>query len=198
MVGAPNGQINWDDYNFPPCIKVLHFSLNDFKGSERAVIKKMYVSWILLMTVLSLSILSNIVLGATVLPGIIILFAFLNFILIGTFGTFLFFWGYFGIAKRESCKRIVYRIGQVILCLLYLVFSIIPAGAFNGWIKIGWLADEGSSAADFGIFMCVIESLIYTANCCLGIYCVYQVHTEKVRPYIVLRERQRELSLVNG
>jgi hypothetical protein len=145
------------------------------------VIKKLYISWILLMIVLSLSVLSNIVLGATVLPGLIILFAFLNFILIGTFGTFLFFWGYFGIAKRESCKRLVYKIGQVILSLLYLVFSIIPAGAFNGWIKISWLSGMSDGAAGFGIFMCVVESLIYTANCGLGLYCVYLVHTERVR-----------------
>jgi hypothetical protein len=171
--------IIWDDYNFPPCIKVLHFRLNDFKDAERAVVKKMYVSWILMMTVLSLSLLTNIVLGSTVLPSIIIIFAILNFIIIGVTGTFLFFWGYFGIAKRGHCRRLVYKVGEVILCILYFIFSIIPAGAFNGWVKIWYLVEIGTASADFGIFMCCVESLIYMFNCGFGLYCVHQVNTLK-------------------
>jgi hypothetical protein len=60
---------------------------------------------------------------------------------------------------------------------MYLLFSIIPSGAFNGWAKISSLQDMDSSAADFGILMCVVESLLYTINSGLGLYCAHLVHT---------------------
>ena len=62
-----NSHIDWNDYNFSPCIPVIHFRLSDFHDNEKKVITKMYVSWILLTIVLSINVLSTIVLSATIL-----------------------------------------------------------------------------------------------------------------------------------
>jgi hypothetical protein len=175
--GPPSTEVDWTDYNFPPCVKVVHFSLKDFQGTELRVIKKLYVSWGLLMTSLSLGVLSSFVLSSTELSNLIILYALLNFVLIGALGTYVFFCGYSGIAKQKSFKLLIYKAGQVLLSCMYLLFSIISSGAFNGWAKISSLEDMDDSAADFGILMCVVESLLYTVNSGLGLYCAYLVHT---------------------
>jgi len=176
--GGRNSHIDWHDYNFPPLIKLIHFKLSDFEGAEKSVIKKMYISWILLIVVLILNILSTIVLSATVLKGINVLYSFLNLFLFSVAGTFVFFWGYYGIAKRESGPILRYKIGAGILAILYLMFSIWNLGAFNGWVRISELSDYDEGAAGFGIFMSIAESTLYTVNALLSGYCLYLVHRE--------------------
>src|SRR5574343_1639467 len=121
-----NSHIDWNDYNFPPCIKVVHFRLSDFHDNEKKVITKMYVSWILLLSVLSWNIISTIVLSATILAKINILYTFLNFILGMPLGTYVFYCGYFGVAKRESGNITRYKVIGIILLLLMILFSILP------------------------------------------------------------------------
>ena len=175
-----NSHIDWNDYNFPPCVKVVHFRLSDFHDNEKKVITKMYVSWILLAIVLSLNIVSTIVLSATVLPGIDILYTFLNFIIGLAIGTYVFYCGYFGVAKSESGNITKFKIGGVILVLLYILFSILPFGAINGWARIPIMQGFDNGAGKFGIAMCIIESLIYTVNYFLLGFTIYQVHREVV------------------
>ena len=81
-----------------------------------------------------------------------------------------------------ACRRPVdvgsilwYRITQSILCVLWLVFSIIRAGAFNGWTRIALLNSYGETAAKFCIFFAVLESLGYTASLILGIVGILQI-----------------------
>lgn len=176
-----NSHIDWNDYNFPPCIKVVHFRLSDFHDNEKKVITKMYVSWILLTIVLSINIISTIVLSATILAKINILYTFLNLIIGLTLGTFVFYCGYFGVAKSESGNITKFKIGGILLILLYILFSILPFGAINGWARIPELGDYDNGPGKFGVAMCVIESLIYTANYFLLGFTIYQVHNDVVR-----------------
>ena len=172
--------IDWHDYNFPPCLKLVHFRLSDFQEPKKGVIKKMYISWLLFISVLLINIISTIVLAATVLRLINILYTFLNLILGTAFSTFIFFQGYYGIAQKEERKVTWYKFGQAFLAVVYLLFVFLPFGAINGFPKIGLLSHIGGSAAEFGIAMCVIESLIYLCNCILASYCVYLVQKSKV------------------
>ena len=175
-----NSHIDWNDFNFPPCIKLVHFRLSDFHDNEKKVITKMYVSWILLTIVLSVNILSTIILSSTVLPGIDILYTFLNFIIGLALGTYVFYCGYFGVAKSESGNITKFKIGGVVLVIIYILFSIFPFGAINGWARIPILSDKDNSAGKFGVAMCVIESTIYTVNYILLAFTIYQVHKEVV------------------
>jgi hypothetical protein len=175
-----NSHIDWNDYNFPPCIKVVHFRLSDFHDNEKKVITKMYVSWILLFSVLSWNIISTIVLSATILPKINILYTFLNLILGMPLGTYVFYCGYFGVAKRESSNITRYKVIGIILLLLMILFSILPFGAINGWARIPIVGDNHSGPGKFGVATCVIESLVYTANYFLLGFTIYQVHNDAV------------------
>ena len=111
-----------------------------------------------------------------------ILYTFLNIIIFVVLGFYVMYNGYYCVARDSSsdCRLSMYKIGQATLCVLYLVFSIIKAGCFNGFTKIGDLNEDGSGGAKFGIAMVIIESILYLANMLLGAFCIYQVHTEKV------------------
>ena len=177
---TPNSHIDWHDYNFPPCVKVIHFRLSDFNDPEKGVIRKIYISWILCLVVLSLNIVTTIVVVCDFESGLHILYTLLNFCIGVPLCTLVFYLGYYGIAKREDGKLFKFKIGEAILCLLYLFFSVAPLGAINGWAKIAHYKEYDSGEASFGIAMSVIESLIYTANCILAGFCIFQVHKEKV------------------
>lgn len=133
----------------------------------------------MLLAVQTWNILSTIVLVATLDPGIHILFTFLNWILFVTFGTYVFYLGYYGIAKREGKKLLYYKIGQCIQIVLYLLLSIFPFGAINGWAKIPKYSDEGDDG-NFGVATVVMESLTFTVLCGLGCWSLWLIHTEKV------------------
>lgn len=161
-------------------MKIIHFRLSDFQGVEKALIKKMYISWLLLLVVLSLNILSTVVLSATILPLVNIMYTFFNFFLLSALGTLVFFWGYYGVAKRETMYLFWYRVVGLGLALAYFVFSVFSLGAFNGWAKISVIQESDEGVASFGVVLCVIESLLYTVNCGVQLWCLYLVHTESV------------------
>ena len=47
-----NGPINWKDYNFPPCLHLVHFSLTELSGRVKRVVLNMYLSFLIVVFVL--------------------------------------------------------------------------------------------------------------------------------------------------
>ena len=41
--------VNWENYNFPPCINLFHFTYGELEGSQHNVAKLIYFTWILLL-----------------------------------------------------------------------------------------------------------------------------------------------------
>ena len=39
---APN--INWENYNFPPCINLFHFTYGELEGNQHNVAKKIVIN----------------------------------------------------------------------------------------------------------------------------------------------------------
>lgn len=180
VVSGPNNHIDWFDYNFPPLLRIIHFRLSDFQGEEKTLIKKMYISWVLLLVVLAVNVFSTIVFSLIISFNANLLYTFFNLFLLSSLGTLVFFWGYYGVAKRETMYLFLYRVVGLGLALAYFLFSVLSLGAFNGWTKIASFKDSSEGVVTFGVTMCVIESLLYTANCGLQMWCLYLVHTESV------------------
>jgi len=92
-------------------------------------------------------------------------------------GGFTAYNGYFAACKRppESSVILRYRLAQAVLCTLWLIFSIMRAGCFNGWTRIATLKKYKESAAKFCIFLTVLESLGYTIILILGLIGIIKV-----------------------
>ena len=57
----------------------------------------------------------------------------------------------------------------MILIIAWFVFSIIRAGPFDGWTKIGVLSECNLG---FSIFLAVVQNLLYYTTIALGIFCL--------------------------
>ena len=70
-------------------------------------------------------------------------------------------------------KLTAYRVCQAILCVFWLLWSIIRAGSFDGWARISLLSGaDPRGAAGFCIFLVVLQSIGYMGACGIGIFCV--------------------------
>ena len=49
---ASSGNINWDDYNYPPCLHLIHFSLSELQGSVKRFVLQVYLSFMIIVSVL--------------------------------------------------------------------------------------------------------------------------------------------------
>ena len=45
------GKINWADYNFPPFIRIVHFSLAELQGTLRRYVACLYLGYLILLGV---------------------------------------------------------------------------------------------------------------------------------------------------
>eukprot|EP00826_Nyctotherus_ovalis_P056946 TRINITY_DN7774_c0_g1_i6.p1 TRINITY_DN7774_c0_g1~~TRINITY_DN7774_c0_g1_i6.p1 ORF type:complete len:108 (-),score=18.56 TRINITY_DN7774_c0_g1_i6:251-574(-) len=52
METSLDGRINWGDYNFPPCIRMVHFSLGELQGGLRSFVARVYLTYLLLISIL--------------------------------------------------------------------------------------------------------------------------------------------------
>ena len=79
--------IDWDKYNFPPCLHLVHFSVSELEGSLRRYALLVYLSYTIMLSVLGLNrispsllvVLSTIIqAGAKYSPSIEVCYAFLS------------------------------------------------------------------------------------------------------------------------
>ena len=54
-------KINWDDFNYPPIIKIIHFDLSEVEESKVTVVRFLWFSHILLFAYSIINIIDNIV-----------------------------------------------------------------------------------------------------------------------------------------
>jgi len=164
--------IDWQDYNWPPMLRIVHFSLDELPDGSRKVVLKIYISFIIAFITCIINIISNIAQVADAdASALNILYTFLNFVLIVCASAFVFYQGYKSIAQcppRDDDEFNKYLLGQAALFVAYVVFSIISAGAFNGWTKSGDVSDCGFCTA-----MVYIEATLYTLNYILAGFCLF-------------------------
>lgn len=43
--------INWEDFNFPPCLNLVHFSLSELRGPLKKFVLNAYVAFLLIVMV---------------------------------------------------------------------------------------------------------------------------------------------------
>eukprot|EP00347_Sterkiella_histriomuscorum_P001124 403373235 len=166
--------ISWHNYNYPPVLKILHYSTDQLRQPFVGLAKRMHACAILILVNTLINLLNVIIEIATdceAIPNIIILYSLLNVPIFTFCALFSFSQGYYAICQGPGHKRkfCFYQITQVILVIAWFVFSIIKAGPFDGWTKIGVLSECNLG---FSIFLAVVQNLIYLTAIALGIYCL--------------------------
>lgn len=172
----PNG-INWGDYNYPPCLSIMHYSLDDIQHEKnQTVVDCMHKVFLITFGNCILNFIDTTV-NTTIYAdadGSWIIYSILNFVLIVPVALYIFHSGYKGIALMDSGYLSRYTFMGAIQALFYFMFTLLHFGALNGLLSFAMF--------EVGIFWSiaiVVESLLWMIALGLCLYTVIYVHQGK-------------------
>lgn len=164
--------IKWESFNYPPLLNLIHYSSEELPDSIKGLVKCIHSSFLILIVIFLINVVNCIVQTSQGGEGINIFYSFLNILIFVPLALFTFYRGYKGLASDSYLLRF-YKIAQIVLILCYFIFSIISAGAFNGWVRAKNLMGKENY---FTGALSIIESALYDINGLLAIYCVVGAH----------------------
>jgi len=169
------GNINWGEYNYPPCLSLVHYDPDDIQNESVRKVVVMMNRVLQLAAIACVLNLFDTIIDATFYKDAKwqwVFYAILNILLIPPIGLYIFFQGYKGVALMDTSLIQKYTILGAIQSFFYFLFALIPFGAMNGLLSfsmynvgIYWgvaiVIESGIWATAFG--MC-IYTVIYTAR----------------------------------
>ena len=176
----PQQRIDWDDYNYPPVLRMWHYEPLELEPAPRFVSRAMEAAFIVPVGTLVLNIPVTIALVAMErLDGLCLMYSFFNFIIGGLAGLWAFMTGYQGIGKKKHSAVRKYLIEWALLICLMFLPCFLAFINFNGWVRVNQLSHETEGKGrTFWLAASVIESILWTVSIVLGIAawaCTYQV-----------------------
>ena len=170
--GTINPNIKWENYNYPPLLKLIHYDLSELEDPvTRSLVRKLNLTFVLVFIVSIINFINSIAQTASGHNGLRILYSVLNFFIFVPIALYGFYKGYRGITYTRRELRF-YWVVAFIEVVAFMVFSIISGGNYNGWTRVAFLFGEGDV---FQGILAIIESLIYLGNCLLVAFCAYRI-----------------------
>ncbi|KAM3136919.1 hypothetical protein pb186bvf_011004 [Paramecium bursaria] len=144
ITGTSNkNKINWDDFNYPPFLKVIHYDVSEVDPEHRLIVRSLWLSHILIFVYSIVNIINNISITiGTQNYGIRILYSFMFFFSFNPIQGFLFYRGYKGVAS-DAFLLALYKWVQIVMILCWTIFAIIDWLGFNGFIVVPKLFKAG-------------------------------------------------------
>jgi len=153
----PKSKIDWEDYNFPPFIKIYHFSMDEIEEPEREIVSKLYLG--LLGTGVCFLMNFLVVIIGLILIGFLgkaVVFVVFNFFVWVPLAVFNFYTGVRTVIDSRE-KLLHFTISQSILIMVYLAAAFTNFGSFHGLFYIGYFFQ---AKALFGI-LCLLEAILW-------------------------------------
>ena len=132
--GVGKQKIDWNDFNFPPGLNLIHFSYQELQQPQKKVILVMLANYILLVLICFFNIINNII-QSSQYDSIRVFYSFLNIFIFGFLQLFVLYRGYRGMLYDSALLKL-YKALTLLLIILYFIFMIIDAGPFNGFTRI--------------------------------------------------------------
>ncbi|CAD8099369.1 unnamed protein product [Paramecium primaurelia] len=152
-------KIDWDDFNYPPLIKVIHYNIEEVQPEYRLVVRSLWLSSILIFAYTLLNIIDNSVQAGYGLDGIRILYSFMFLFSFNPIQFFIFYRGYKGVVS-DPYLLVLYKWVQIILILCWITFSIIDILGFNGFVALSFLFEFLPFCGVLALFEDIIFLLI--------------------------------------
>ncbi|CAD8071030.1 unnamed protein product [Paramecium sonneborni] len=132
--------VDWDDFNYPPLIKVIHYNIDEVQPEYRLVVRSLWLSSILIVTYTLLNIIDNCIQAGYGLDGIRILYSFMFLFSFNPIQFFIFYRGYKGVVS-DPYLLVLYKWVQILLMMCWITFSIVGILGFNGFILLPFFFD---------------------------------------------------------
>ena len=170
----PAGNIEWADYNYPPCLSLVHYDPSDLSHESLKSVVLLMNKVFIITVIVSLLNLVDTMIEAPLYPDAKwswILYSGLNLLVIPPLAFYVFFTGYKGLALNDSSLLSRYSIIGTLQAVLYFLFTITPFGALNGLLSfamynVGWywavaiVAESALWATAFGITVYTVVFVI--------------------------------------
>ncbi|CAD8195552.1 unnamed protein product [Paramecium octaurelia] len=131
-------KIDWNDFNYPPLIKVIHYNIEEVQPEYRLVVRSLWLSSILIVAYTLLNIIDNSIQAGYGNDGIRILYSFMFMFSFNPIQFFIFYRGYKGVVS-DPYLLVLYKWVQIILILCWITFSIVDILGFNGFVVLSLL-----------------------------------------------------------
>eukprot|EP01017_Pseudomicrothorax_dubius_P036581 TRINITY_DN5252_c0_g3_i1.p1 TRINITY_DN5252_c0_g3~~TRINITY_DN5252_c0_g3_i1.p1 ORF type:complete len:202 (-),score=39.55 TRINITY_DN5252_c0_g3_i1:49-654(-) len=162
--------IRWEDYNYPPGLRVVHFDLSELQSPHKEMVRRMYLCFQLIFLISIVNFVNALAQAFTLGDWIAIVYSILNFIIFNTFAFYTFYKGYRGVCAESSSVR-TYKFLQYGLFILWIAAAIIDNRGINGLIRADRFLRKGNTVP--GV-LSIIESLGYVSAAALGVRCALQ------------------------
>lgn len=132
------GNINWGEYNYPPCLSLIHYDPDDVPNETlQAMVIRMNRVLVLTVGVCCLNIFDNII-NASLYPDAQwqwVFYGALNLVLLPPIAMYIFFQGYKGLALNDMSILQRYSVMGTMQAIFYFLFTVMPFGATNGLLS---------------------------------------------------------------
>ena len=153
QITAPKTSIDWNDFNWPPLIRVVHFTLAELKEPHWKIVRNLYFYLLFNFAhfiLNSISIITQVIVGYS---GLRILSCILVFIILISLATFTFYNAYRGICETPALL-LRYKIGLGVLFTIHFIMLIANTLNFNGIVRAVRIFKDGHG---FAGFLCLLE-----------------------------------------
>eukprot|EP00744_Colponema_vietnamica_P014107 GILI01019765.1.p1 GENE.GILI01019765.1~~GILI01019765.1.p1 ORF type:complete len:225 (+),score=25.87 GILI01019765.1:79-753(+) len=172
--GGDQGKIDWNNFNYPPMLRLIHYDLKELNPPVKGIVRIVHLAYVFFSTALFCNFISAIVYTGFGLSGLNILYAFFNWILGSMFSFYTFYTGYKGIAEAPRVSPSLtrnYKICQFLLMVAAFVLSIVYYPPINGLQlarTVKTVFPDNVNLQNFATADSVIESLFFTFSYIFG------------------------------
>ncbi|PFH33673.1 hypothetical protein BESB_078890 [Besnoitia besnoiti] len=168
--------INWNDLNYPPGIRLVHFDPDELPTDVARLARVLHWMFLLAFVELLINVTHTVVLVIGGMPATRVGYAILDAVILApSFGT-TFYQGYVALVSSDDKTKRRYFFCQAICLIISLFFAVSPLGATNGLAALSSLhqrvrryqLSKGMKA--FWIYAVSLESTFWITVFCLGVW----------------------------
>eukprot|EP00753_Platysulcus_tardus_P010708 PLAT2983.1.p1 GENE.PLAT2983.1~~PLAT2983.1.p1 ORF type:complete len:209 (+),score=65.87 PLAT2983.1:294-920(+) len=168
--------IEWERFNYPPRINIIHFDLAEVRdkvgAAQHRVVSLLHRSYLLTLATLLVNFIDCIIIvGMGGMSGVAIVYSIFNIILGSLLSLFVLYHGYKSVVTVAPSSRTRYVAASVLMIILMFVQSLLSSGNVNGWANFGSARfSNAPSAAGYWTFAILLESLLWTGGFIFAAY----------------------------
>jgi len=182
---GPGVAIRWEDFNYPPKFRLIHFDINEMPFRLRKTVRLFNMSFVLTCTACLVNLLDTIALWLwDVAPLYWIVQSVLQFLMFAPAALVVFYIGYRGLASPDMLLIFRFQLAQGTLGIAALNFALIPYRCNNGLLRLFYLESLQTwrGAEFYWITAIVMESMLWMSIACLAVLNIAQMRRASIRP----------------
>ena len=178
--GKAPRRVDWEDYNYPPGLRLVHIDLEDLDGEQKGAAQLANAAFLGVCGTIFFQFLSCCIRTGYGAPGIIILYALMNIVVVCNVGLYAYYNGYKGLVTNNNAQTSRYLFLQALIVIFCLVSSLVYGASWCGWLVIPytahWTSEELKTAWQT---LGVIEGSLWMICMFIGGIAMYRVHATR-------------------